>query len=106
MARRQTSTVVLKVKYGWQQVALPEVAETWPGNDVAFYEITFTADAGFERLIQLEVGDLPAGATASFTPNPAPVTAVVALGIDTSEVAVGDYTFGIIGTAVAPVEGG
>ena len=106
MAKQQTVVVTLRVKHGWRQVALPEVVECWPGNDVALYEVSFTADAGFERLIQLEVSDLPAGATASFDPNPAPVTAVVALGIDTTEVAVGDYTFGIIGTAVAPVEEG
>lgn len=76
--------------------ASPSSQSVRQGN-AASYTVTITPIAAFNGSVTLSVGGLPAGSTATFTPNPATATSM--LKVQTASRARGAFTLTITGTS-------
>lgn len=79
----------------------PTTLSVSAGTDAA-YSVTFSSVDGFVGMIQLSVLNLPGGASATITPNPASMTDTVAVVISTAGVSPGFYNLELEATETVP----
>ncbi len=79
-------------------VAASPASQSVVAGNATTYEVTITASNGFDQAVDLSVAGLPAGASGSFSPNPATGSSTLAVST-TADLAPGDYTLTITGSA-------
>lgn len=77
-------------------VVVQPVSAAFLTGTVARYNVTFVPVGSFNSPLYLEVTNLPQGAVAQFSVNPADVSDTVELTIDTANVPPGEYNLQVV----------
>ena len=77
-------------------LAIDPTSTSVVGGSTAVFSLSFSAVGGWSSPIQLSVSGLPAGATATFSKNPALVSDTVTVSISTNGVQPGVYQMSVI----------
>jgi uncharacterized membrane protein len=98
LSHSAAATLVVQAAPDFSLTASPSSRTVAQGAQTTF-AIQITPAGGFAGSVTLAASGLPAGATASFSPNPAPATGSTLTVSTTASVAPGSYPFTVTGTS-------